>query len=54
MEGEILKDKWCGDEPLCATFPSLFVIVSSKELGWRMFGTRQKKGVFGPLAFLDS
>ena len=25
------KDKWCGDEPLCISFPSLFVVASSKE-----------------------
>ena len=24
-------DKWCGDEPLCESFPSLFTISSSKE-----------------------
>ncbi|RVX10684.1 hypothetical protein CK203_018196 [Vitis vinifera] len=25
------KDKWCGDELLCTTFPSLFAIVASKD-----------------------
>ena len=25
------KDKWCGDTPLCHSFPSLFAISSSKE-----------------------
>lgn len=25
------KDKWCSDEPLCTTFPSLFAIVASEE-----------------------
>ena len=24
-------DKWCGDEPLCELFPSLFSISLSKE-----------------------
>ena len=24
------KDKWCGEEPLCITFPSLFALASSK------------------------
>ncbi|KAL6334735.1 hypothetical protein AAG906_021394 [Vitis piasezkii] len=26
------KDKWYGDEPLCISFPSLFVVASSKEV----------------------
>ena len=25
------KDKWCGDEPLNVSFPSLFSLISSKE-----------------------
>ena len=25
------KDRWCGNNPLCISFPSLFVIASSKE-----------------------
>ena len=25
------KDKWCGDEPLCESFPSLFSISLSKD-----------------------
>ena len=25
-------DKWCGDEPLCESFPSLFSISLSKEV----------------------
>ncbi|RVW14081.1 hypothetical protein CK203_089304 [Vitis vinifera] len=24
-------DKWCGDEPLCKSFPSLFTLSSFKE-----------------------
>ena len=24
-------DKWCGDEPLCGSFPSLFTLSSSKK-----------------------
>ena len=24
-------DKWCGDEPLCESFPSLFTLSSSKK-----------------------
>ena len=42
-------DKWCGDEPLCESFPSLFTLSSSKKLGWRMFGTLKVKGVDGSL-----
>ncbi|RVW24396.1 putative ribonuclease H protein [Vitis vinifera] len=26
------KDKWCGDEPLCESFPSLFVISLAKDV----------------------
>ena len=26
------KDRWCGDDPFCVTFPSLFAIASSKEV----------------------
>ena len=25
------KDKWCGNEALCVSFPSLFALASSKE-----------------------
>ncbi|RVX03513.1 hypothetical protein CK203_027825 [Vitis vinifera] len=25
------RDRWCGDEPLCVSFPSLFTLASSKE-----------------------
>ena len=25
------KDRWCGDELLCLSFPSLFVLASSEE-----------------------
>ena len=25
------RDKWCGDEPLCVSFPSLLTLASSKE-----------------------
>ena len=25
------KDTWCGDTPLCASFPSLFALVDPKE-----------------------
>ena len=25
------RDRWCGDEPLCLSFPSLFTLASSKE-----------------------
>ena len=25
------KDRWCGDEPLCVSFPSLFVLVVFKD-----------------------
>lgn len=25
------RDKWCGDEPLCVSFPSLLALASSKE-----------------------
>ena len=25
------RDKWCGDEPLCDSFPSLFAFSLSKE-----------------------
>ena len=36
------KDKWCGDSPLCHSFPSLFSISSSKEVWvrdiWREIG----------------
>ena len=31
------KDKWCGDDPLRISFPSLFAI-SLRRLGWRMCG----------------
>ena len=26
------KDKWCGDEPLCESFPSLFAISLAKDV----------------------
>ena len=26
------KDKWCGNEPLCVSFLSLFALASSKEV----------------------
>ena len=26
------KDKWCGDFPLCVSFPSLFALFDSKEV----------------------
>ncbi|RVW28979.1 LINE-1 reverse transcriptase-like [Vitis vinifera] len=32
------KDIWCGDEPLCVSFPSLFALAVSRMLGLRMFG----------------
>ena len=36
------KDKWCGDDPLCTSFPSLFAISSAKEAWvadvWSHFG----------------
>ena len=25
------RDKWCGDSPLCVSFPSLFVLSVDKE-----------------------
>ena len=25
------KDKWCGEEPLCVSYPSLFVLAISKK-----------------------
>ena len=25
------KNKWCGDDPLCVTFPSIFALIVSKE-----------------------
>ena len=25
------RDKWCGDSPLCVSFPSLFVLTVDKE-----------------------
>ncbi|RVX07973.1 putative ribonuclease H protein [Vitis vinifera] len=30
-EGEILEDRWCGDSPLCMSFPSLFALAVEKE-----------------------
>ena len=32
------KDKWCGDDPLCTSFPSLFAISLIRRFGWRMCG----------------
>ncbi|RVW41410.1 hypothetical protein CK203_095174 [Vitis vinifera] len=30
-EGEFWRDKWCGDSPLCSSFPSLFALTVDKE-----------------------
>ncbi|RVW16682.1 hypothetical protein CK203_080853 [Vitis vinifera] len=42
------KDKWCRDDPLCTSFPSLFAISSAKEASvanvWSHFG----RGVWAP------
>ena len=32
------KDKWCGDDPLCTSFPSLFAISLDKEAWVGMCG----------------
>ncbi|KAL6348179.1 hypothetical protein AAG906_002801 [Vitis piasezkii] len=29
--GPLGKDKWCGDSPLCSSFPSLFALTADKE-----------------------
>ena len=38
------KDKWCGDEPLCIPFPSLFIVSSSKEAWVEEFWNHSSKG----------
>ncbi|RVW79927.1 hypothetical protein CK203_041405 [Vitis vinifera] len=43
------KDKWCGDEPLCESFPLYFPSPCLKMLGCRMFGTRTVMGRVKPL-----
>ena len=41
-------DKWCGDKPLCESFP-YFPFLHLKKPRCRMFGTLMVMGVVGPL-----
>ena len=47
------KDRWCGATPLYLTFPTLFAIVSSKEI-WRDRRREWGMGDVGILCFLDT
>ena len=39
------RDKWCEDEPLWVSFPSLYVLVISKEAWYQIYETKQVKVV---------
>ena len=43
------KDKWCGNESLCISFPYLFVVASSKE-AWvvEVWNHSSKEGCWAP------
>ncbi|RVW70981.1 hypothetical protein CK203_059677 [Vitis vinifera] len=38
------KDKWYGDEPLCISFPSLFVVAFSKEVWVELVWSHSSEG----------
>ena len=42
------KDKWCGDDPLCISFPSLFVISLAKEAWVEDVWNHSGGGVWAP------
>ena len=42
------KDKWCGDELLCTTFPSLFAIVASKDWAVDVWNTVDEECCWAP------
>ena len=41
------KDKWYGSSLLSVSFPSLFALVNSKDLGWKKFRITQLKSENG-------
>ena len=42
------KDKWCGDDPLCTSFPSLFAISLDKEAWVADVWSHSGGGVWAP------
>ena len=42
------KDKWCGDDPLCIFFPSLFAISLAKEAWVEDVWSHSRGGVWAP------
>ena len=41
MGGRFWEDKWCGENPLCVSFPTLYVVVASKGAKVGEFGRAQ-------------
>ena len=39
------RDRWCGDSPLCVSFPSLFALTDDKEAWVVDIGTLWLSGV---------